>query len=256
MQISLMLKVKKLILKLGLPLSVLTITVIATVVSLIATFISMNLAGNTSILMPFYAYAVATIVPIIISPIIATSLVKLLFQTLELEKKLRELATTDYLTQLLNRREWMIQTSRHVPLAKRNNSNIAILMLDIDNFKSINDTFGHMIGDKVLIAFTQAIQSTCRTSDIIARFGGEEFIILLPDTSEQQALHLADRLQQQIRSLKINIDVNIITITTSIGISIYDPDKPAKLDTLISQADKALYQAKEQGKNRTIAFHD
>ncbi len=247
---------KKLILKLGLPLSVLAITVIAIIVSLITTFISMRLAENPTVVMPFYAYVVATIVPIIVSPIVATSLVKLLFQTLELETKLRELAITDYLTQLLNRREWMRETSRHIHLAKRNSSNFAILMLDLDNFKSINDTYGHMTGDKVLIAFTQAIQSKCRTSDILARFGGEEFIILLPDASEQQALQFAERIQQQTRSLKINIDENIITITTSIGISIYDPDKPAKLDTLISQADKALYQAKEQGKNRTIAFHD
>jgi diguanylate cyclase (GGDEF)-like protein len=248
--------VKNLILKLGLPLSVFVITVVSIIVSLTVTFISMSIVDNTTVLMPFYAYVVATVVPIIVAPLVATSLVKLLFQTLKLEDKLRELATTDYLTHLLTRREWMSRASHYINLADRNNSYFAILMIDLDNFKTINDQYGHLIGDEVLIAFANTLKNICRSSDLSARFGGEEFIILLAGTSGQQAIKFADRLHEQTRSLSVIHGNNTIKLTTSIGLSIQSPDTTLDLNTLISQADKALYQAKEQGKNRTISFRD
>ncbi|MFW5426510.1 MAG: GGDEF domain-containing protein [Methylophagaceae bacterium] len=197
---------------------------------------------------------IASIVPLIVAPLITINLNSLLFQTLELEAKMRIIASTDYLTQLLNRREWIEQSTRYINLATRNNSSFAVLMLDLDNFKAVNDSYGHVAGDKALVLFGEIIQTVSRSSDISGRFGGEEFIILLPDTSAEQAVQFTERLHHHTRSLNIEHGKNILTLTTSIGVSINVPDKPFDLDTLISHADKALYQAKHQGKNCTVVF--
>jgi len=232
--------VKKLILKLGLHLAVITITVVSVFISLLCTSLIIYITDvDSQLLLP--SYIVATVVPLIVAPIVSFSAIKLLYQTIEIETKMRKLASTDYLTQLLSRREWINQASRYINLANRNNSLFAILMLDLDNFKIINDNYGHLVGDEVLVSFGKTIKTVNRSSDISGRFGGEEFIILLPDTSEKQAIQFTERLHQHTRTLNIKSGKNTITLTTSIGISINIPDEPADLDTLISYADKALY---------------
>lgn len=246
---------KEIVLKLGPRLSVIISTIISIALSLFVTAILHRTTGIDPTLV-LRSYSIAFIIPLLVAPTVTYVLTKLLFQTFELENKLRALASTDYLTQLLNRREWMKQAESHINLASRNNSHFAVLMIDLDDFKTVNDSYGHLFGDKTLTLFGETINQLCRTSDIAARFGGEEFIILLPETTEEQALLFTKRLHSSIRSLSLKHRNETIQITISIGVCINHPNQKLNLELLISRADKALYQAKYQGKNCTLTSQD
>jgi len=241
---------------LGLTKTIILITAFSIISSLIITAIAMHLM-EVSQQMTSTTYIIATLVPLIVAPIVGFVLVNSLIKVHELEKEMRALATVDYLTKLLSRRAWIQQAEKYIQLAKRSSSNYSILMIDLDNFKAINDQYGHIAGDKVLVEFSQIVSKLCRSSDFSARFGGEEFIILLPDTSVQQAQHFTDRLHNAIRKLVISHDNNDITFTISIGISLQctnEDGENCNIDTLISKSDDALYQAKRQGKNCTYVY--
>ena len=243
---------KFLLLKLGHIKSVIVITLFSVLSSILITYLIMRFADMNEVM--GIGLLISTIVPLIVAPPVTITLNNLLFQTFKLETEMRTLASTDYLTQLLSRREWIDQATRYMNLADRSSNQISILMIDLDNFKGINDNFGHLIGDKALVLFAESIRASCRSSDISGRFGGEEFIILLPNTPEQQALQFSERLHYRTRLLEIESGGDIVTLTASIGVSIYSQETPFNLDTLISHADNALYQAKDQGKNCTVVY--
>ncbi|NOQ76890.1 MAG: diguanylate cyclase [Methylococcaceae bacterium] len=244
---------KEYIIKSGALKAVIIITAFSTLFSVMITAFSMSLL-NADQTMIDASYVIATITPLIITPIIASMLVNLIIKTHALESEMRELATIDFLTSLMTRREWIKQAEKYINLASRNKSHYAVIMIDIDDFKRINDQFGHFTGDKVLVSFGQTIKNVCRTSDLSARFGGEEFVILLPDTSLDQAKHFTERLHNETRSLIIPDKNKTLSFTISIGVSMNTPYGPCNFDALISQADTALYQAKHQGKNTTSVF--
>lgn len=225
----------------------------AVLLSLIVTGICMHLL-DVSKLVAYKIYIIATIVPMVITPIVAIVLVNALLKAYELEKEMRELASIDYLSKLLSRRAWIEQTEKYIYLAMRNNSSFSILMIDLDDFKNINDQYGHSAGDKVLIEFGKTVRELWRASDIAARFGGEEFVILLPDTTLNQALHFTERLHKAISKITLAYENKNIAFTVSIGICIHKATVPCDIDVLISRSDKALYQAKQQGKNQTSIF--
>ncbi len=163
--------------------------------------------------------------------------------------KLYELATKDGLTKLYIYRHFYSLLETELKRAKRYNHVLSLLMMDIDNFKNINDTYGHLVGDRVLKEIAATIKSTVRNIDIPARYGGEEFTVILPETSGKDARIIAERLRQNISKIVVDVDeMTTIKPTISIGISEF-PAYAQNEQELIDSADKALYKAKNDGKN-------
>lgn len=171
----------------------------------------------------------------------------------KLEYYLTELAMHDPLTNILNRRGLELLASQEFAKLGRAESVLTIVMIDIDHFKQINDQHGHSVGDVLLTDFAKLIQSGLRPYDIFGRIGGEEFLILLPNTKLDLALTLANRIRQKIENHVFNIDAIKIQITASFGVSNYLPET-VTLDKLIPYADKALFQSKKQGRNHVSTF--
>lgn len=172
-------------------------------------------------------------------------------RTLELQQANAELerqATTDPLTQLLNRRGFEARAALALALAVRNARPLSVLSIDIDFFKRINDTYGHDVGDMVLQALARTLAERARDSDVLARFGGEEFVLLLPDTDAQGAKHMAELLRQSIADLHL---APVGHITVSIGVSsLYLDQARDSLNEMIKRSDAALYAAKNSGRNK------
>ena len=165
--------------------------------------------------------------------------------------ELEYIASTDPLTKLYNRRYFTQVGESILKLSKRENQSLSILMLDIDNFKLVNDTYGHKVGDDVIVSIAKALKAIGRESDIACRFGGEEFILLLPSTTLEGALTIAQKLRIYIENTQVSIeDHKSINVTVSIGISKVQHQKEVNLEPSIKRADDALYKAKENGKNR------
>ena len=179
---------------------------------------------------------------------------RLIKQTEELQEIKEQLtveATTDMLSGLYNRRYFFEASSKSFYTAMRYEQNLSMLMLDIDKFKNINDTYGHMIGDSVIRICANILKRLSRTSDILARYGGEEFIIILPETKLEEALLLAQRIRKEIEQRDIDLnDDKIIHITVSIGVSQLDNENDTSIENTIQRCDNALYDAKNSGRNR------
>ena len=177
-----------------------------------------------------------------------------LFQKLYREKaKLEKLAITDYLTGIYNIRYFYSRLEEEFSRAERYRMPLSCIMLDIDHFKKINDSYGHRIGDFILREFAQIVKRYTRKSDLLARYGGEEFILLLPQTSLKGALIEARRLQKVVREIRFRQLREGQGITVSFGISCF-PDKGVKKsDDLINFADNALYKAKEKGRDLIVS---
>ncbi|MGA7179560.1 MAG: diguanylate cyclase [Thiobacillaceae bacterium] len=167
------------------------------------------------------------------------------------EERLRaeQLATLDPLTGINNRRAFHDKAAPIWNVAVRYNRNFSIILLDIDAFKRINDQYGHAVGDEVLKAMAKAMMKIIRDQDVLARWGGEEFILLLPETSLKEAVKLAERLRHAIADLRLDHIGAEVTISASIGV-VERGKHHASLDAVISAADKYLYQSKETGRNK------
>ncbi|MBT3314485.1 MAG: diguanylate cyclase, partial [Anaerolineae bacterium] len=173
------------------------------------------------------------------------------------EAKLQELATTDPLTEIYNRRHFFDLTEKELRRSKRSSTPISLIMFDIDHFKDVNDTYGHLTGDQVLVNLAKLCQKNIRHVDILGRFGGEEFVILMPDANRDSAKETAERLRQLIANKPIATSGEInISVTISIGIANWVAKSPVDTNTLLDQADQALYHAKETGRNQTIIWKD
>jgi len=171
----------------------------------------------------------------------------------ELEEKLTTFAQIDDLTQVYNRRCFYEEAEKQLALAHRYQRPVAILMLDLDRFKLVNDTYGHRAGDEVLKHFTQICRDNVRETDIIGRTGGEEFAVLLPETALDAAFLLAERIRSHVKSSSLNLNQSILDYSVSIGVAVKDAEK-MPVEKLLSQADKALYEAKESGRNRIRVY--
>jgi diguanylate cyclase (GGDEF)-like protein/PAS domain S-box-containing protein len=170
----------------------------------------------------------------------------------KLKEEFKKLANTDPLTDLYNRRFFTEQAEREYHRAKRYSLSLTLFTIDIDHFKSINDKFGHPVGDQVLIEVTKKLTATLRQTDILARIGGEEFSILLPETSAQAGIVLAERIRKEQNKLTIIGDwQGAIKLSISIGVSSFLSDDES-FDAMFSRADKALYQAKNYGRNKVM----
>ena len=169
----------------------------------------------------------------------------------ELEKY-KEMAVVDELTGILNRRGILDMLAKEISRAERFKLPLSITMIDIDNFKSVNDSYGHLTGDKVLRAMAQIIKSNIRSIDLFGRYGGEEFLLVFPNTPKENAKIAAEKLRREIESHKFKYKNEEFRITISAGVAEYNYGDDVK--SLISKADEALYKAKSFGKNRVEVY--
>jgi diguanylate cyclase (GGDEF)-like protein/putative nucleotidyltransferase with HDIG domain len=167
--------------------------------------------------------------------------------------EVQQLSIKDPLTNLRNRRGFFEDAAPQVQSACDNQENLSALMVDIDNFKIVNDIYGHFVGDYVLKSVAEEIQKALRQSDLLGRFGGEEFIAILPDTTLETATIIAERVRSKVENHQVFIDGYQISITVSIGIS-HMQKANGSLDTLLTQADQAMYAAKRAGRNQAITY--
>lgn len=163
--------------------------------------------------------------------------------------RLEALATTDELTQINNRRHFLELAARELALAQRTDQDLALLMMDADHFKSINDQHGHVVGDLVLHGLAQAIAHELREYDVLGRWGGEEFAALLPSAGLDEAMAVAERIRQAVENLELTHRAKGSRLTLSVGVAVGQRGNP-NLEAMIAGADSALYQAKAGGRNR------
>lgn len=169
-----------------------------------------------------------------------------------LEEELREFATIDELTKVWNRRFFLEQADRQVKVQARSRRPLAVLMLDIDLFKKINDRFGHNIGDDALKTVSQACLASLRETDLFGRLGGEEFAALLIDCDQTQAMQAAERMRKAVSIAEVLTPKENLRLTISVGVS--SSNYTLDLEKLIKEADQAMYKAKETGRNRVCSF--
>ncbi|QQR90945.1 MAG: diguanylate cyclase [Myxococcales bacterium] len=167
-------------------------------------------------------------------------------------KRLEELATTDGLTGCLNKRTLLGEMEQKVRSAERFDRKLSLVIADLDHFKAINDTYGHAAGDRVIQALGTVLQRVKRETDLVARFGGEEFCLLCEETDTAGAVLLAERVREEIAASVFNTEQGVINVTCSLGVATYPRDARDK-EGLFEAADKALYMAKHQGRNRVCA---
>ncbi|WP_052131681.1 GGDEF domain-containing protein [Vibrio coralliilyticus] len=165
---------------------------------------------------------------------------------------LEKLATKDELTNMLNRRALFDQISSQVNYLKRKHSKACVIIADIDHFKRVNDTYGHEAGDQVIKKFASIIKSSTRIYDISSRYGGEEFLIFLPNSNLDVAQSVTERILDETRNTEITYEGDVITFTASFGVCEYDFEQLS--DVSIANADKALYHAKHSGRNQMKTF--
>jgi diguanylate cyclase (GGDEF)-like protein len=167
-----------------------------------------------------------------------------------------QMALIDPLTHLGNRTALDDSLRRELQLAERHKYDLSLLMIDVDHFKQINDKHGHSCGDEVLQEIARTIENVCRETDISFRFGGEEFVVLLRETTDAGAAIIGERLRKEISNITIDKNGKHIKPTISIGISTRATDQKEHIDDLFERADKALYQAKQMGRNRVVNSSD
>ncbi|WP_421862522.1 sensor domain-containing diguanylate cyclase [Motiliproteus sp.] len=166
-------------------------------------------------------------------------------------RKQARLSIEDPLTKTLNRREFMRRGEDELTACQRYDRNFSIIMLDIDNFKAINDSRGHRVGDLVIQNVGKTLNNQSRNNDIVARYGGEEFVILLPETTDDEASQAAEKLCHAIRTLKTKANKQVVQVTASLGVAQWRAPTEG-LESVIERADQALYQAKALGKDRVV----
>lgn len=166
--------------------------------------------------------------------------------------RLEQLAQTDPLTQLLNRRALTERISAEMERALRYDATLALLMIDLDHFKRVNDTHGHLVGDDVLRDMGELLRSMIRTNDIVARYGGEEFLVLLPETDDAGAEGFAERIRQTVEAAPFARDAMVepLRMTCSVGVALFPAARVETAEDLLARADSALYRAKADGRNR------
>ncbi|MFT4939798.1 MAG: diguanylate cyclase (GGDEF)-like protein [Paraglaciecola sp.] len=170
------------------------------------------------------------------------------------EKELNTMATTDALTGIKNRRIFMAIGEGLLEEARRYSRSFSLLLLDIDLFKNINDSHGHIVGDQALKKVALVLQSNLRTSDYLARYGGEEFVVILPETGIHHATELAEKLRVAVSMIELDLGQGRpLSFTTSVGLAEYNADTKSLLQ-LLDQADKALYEAKDMGRNKVVVY--
>ncbi|HYH41272.1 MAG TPA: diguanylate cyclase [Burkholderiales bacterium] len=184
---------------------------------------------------------------------ISSSFAFILMHKERADRETYELATTDSLTGVYNRRTFKELAEPQLSRSRRAHMPVSLLMLDLDHFKRINDTYGHLAGDDVLKAFAVLVRNCLRKEDLLARYGGEEFVVLLPGASQTSAAALAERIREQASAVPMDANGHRVRVTVSIGAASEAGDTLPSLEAMLGRADEALYQAKREGRNRVVA---
>ena len=237
---------KNLIIKIGTLKTIVIITIFSIFTSIFITSIVFHIFGQ-QLNMPVLAASI--IAPGFIAPAVSYFIVNLLFRIHHLEVEQRRFATYDSLTGVLARRMFIQNCKLTIDQHKRTNKPVSVAYIDIDDFKMINDTFGHKAGDLVLKSFGNILSGNLRESDIAGRVGGEEFSVALPNTEVDKAALVFEKVFKKLNETNIVISGKNISYTVSIGISSFNKNNIVNIEELLSQSDKALYRAKARGKN-------
>lgn len=245
-------KLRIILSQLGLIKSVMLLTVIIVMISWLMTWAILGLIDSEEFTMN--SFLVATIVPLIISPTMSYFFIKLVLELHKLEEKMRTYATIDFLTKIPNRREFIRRAGDIIKLCQRNSLKFSLLYLDIDHFKSVNDTFGHSAGDAVMTQIGPILDEQTRSSDTVGRIGGEEFAISLVGTTVDDARIVAEKVRKRIEKHIFDGEATGIDITVSIGGVVADSGFKDNLDDITKKADQALYEAKRDGRNCTRVY--
>jgi diguanylate cyclase (GGDEF)-like protein len=240
--------VRQFFLKQGVGKGVAFMTFGSILVSVLITFLISAIFGSSP---GIQGYSIAVVVPAIIASLASYINLSLYFELEQSRVEIRDLAILDDLTQIFNRRYFFEQAVTELERSRRSGSPLAIVLFDVDDFKLINDSYGHLAGDRVLQEMCRICQVVVRPYDVFARFGGEEFVFLLPDTDEARARAFAERLRQLIAGQVVAYNEINMQITISVGIAVLNP-RGDTLEELIRRADSALYRAKDFGKNRLV----
>jgi diguanylate cyclase (GGDEF)-like protein len=231
---------------------VLLITLISIVVSVLITYLFASNIQGVSI---SASMIIALIVPSVVAPLTSWVLIGQFEKINAMEQTMRELATYDSQTGLLTRQAFYHDAESYLNIIKRNPDYFSVMMLDIDHFKVVNDTYGHHIGDFVLERFGTFFLEHLRNSDIVGRLGGEEFAVILPHTLSEDAQFLAEAIRADLENLTITKDSVSLSVTASIGISHYTQNVSSDINRILKDADIALYRAKQTGRNRTVLLN-
>jgi diguanylate cyclase (GGDEF)-like protein len=172
----------------------------------------------------------------------------------ELQETLERLAITDSLTGVYNRRHFFELAEREILRSTRYKRPLSIIMLDIDHFKRVNDRHGHLVGDQILSNIAGRVRGELRVNDIMGRYGGEEFAVVLPETCSPDIIHVAERLRESIASRPFHTEKGHVRITISIGLTCLMGERQITVERLLDEADQALYEAKRRGRNRTVSY--
>jgi diguanylate cyclase (GGDEF)-like protein len=169
---------------------------------------------------------------------------------------LQQVAATDFLTGLLSRRQASFLLDFETARARRSGRPLSFIMIDLDHFKAVNDQYGHPAGDAVLVHVGEILKSRLRASDIVSRYGGEEFLVLIPDATYETTVELANNLRQMIEQSPAMYKGTEIPIRASFGVSVSQVDRGESSQEAISRADAALYAAKALGRNRVVGWEE
>jgi len=245
-------RLTELVLRQGLRNATLLLTLFVTLAALLIAQAVISIAGHGDRLI---AAISATLCSLLLTPPIGAFMLRLVFELEHARERLTVLATHDDLTGIYNRRHFMTLVQREWDRARRYNTAAALLLVDADRFKTINDTHGHLCGDELLRQIAKAAAGSLRQADVLARFGGEELIVFLPHTDALGALDVAERIREQVQALVINWQGSAVHTTVSVGVAPLRGELPT-LDWMIHEADTALYAAKADGRNcvRTLPF--
>jgi len=243
------LTLRSIIRKLGVFKTVFLMTIVISVLSVLMAIIINYISTAQS--PGFLGIMISFLVPAVIVPLLGTSFIRLILKLDETEKKMYQMAITDELTNVYNRRFILEILEKEMHRARRFHHKLSLIMLDIDDFKKINDDFGHLIGDDVLKELSALCIKSMREIDYFARYGGEEFLYVFPETSKEEAAIFAERLRISLMNIEVSTGEKKIGITASFGVTELDFEKDY-IQNFIERADMAMYEAKKKGKNVVV----
>ncbi|MCF8032000.1 MAG: GGDEF domain-containing protein [Desulfarculaceae bacterium] len=225
------------------------VTAIALAGSWLITALIILLTGATSPSGIITAVLASTLAPLVLAPLLSRRNFRLMLRLNQACTEVERLSRTDDLTQIYNRRYFMEMTLRELALGTRHGYPVALLLLDLDSFKEINDELGHLAGDRALASCAATIQRTIRQGDVLGRFGGDEFLVLAPHTGLDSAARLAERIRETMAGQGVMAGGRKLTVRLSVGV-VTTEQGTTSADDLLRLADRALYRAKEMGGDR------
>jgi diguanylate cyclase (GGDEF)-like protein len=242
----------RIVMRLGLVRATAVLTATVTLLSIGLAELIVAVFGRGNLVIAAFTAALCALV---ITPLVGSCVLRLVFELDRARERLTVLATHDDLTGIYNRRHFMSVVQREWDRARRYNTAAAMLLIDADHFKQVNDSHGHLCGDELLRSIAEAVGGSLRQADVLARFGGEELIVFLPHTDPLGALDVAERVRERVAALSVAWRGTTVSTTVSVGVAPLRNELPS-LDWMIHEADTALYAAKADGRNcvRTLPF--